>query len=250
MPKVVYIFLNGDFKPPENLPESPGDGLVVAADRGLRHVLSLGWKADILVGDFDSLEPELLEAARQDENTRILQYPVEKNETDFELALEKAGEAADFEAALLILGAFGGGRLDMSFANLLLSACDLAVLREKKLRLTFLEGDALIHILKDGEHVVIRQEEPLLISLIPLSPEVSGVTLAGNFKYPMKDGRLRFGYTLGVSNQHSGKNGKISVERGTLAVFLKPLDLDEHADANVKPLTRRRPVKSFPYPDY
>ena len=63
---------------------NPNRDLVIAVDSGLERVQALGLKPDLIIGDMDSVEPELLQLYP---NTRQLRHPADKNETDTELAL-------------------------------------------------------------------------------------------------------------------------------------------------------------------
>ena len=94
------------------------DDLLIAADGGARH-LTAPWphpaRGDWRPGFADAAEVIIF--ARF--GARILQYPVEKNETDLELAILYACEQGC--AQLRIAGALGG-RLDHTLANLFLLA--------------------------------------------------------------------------------------------------------------------------------
>ncbi len=121
--KRAVIFANGkmaDWNAASDLIRA-GD-LLIAADGGARVARKLGFTPQVLIGDLDSLptrEVKRLEAA----GTRVIRYPVEKDETDLELALDFAlGEGA---GEILILAPFGG-RLDQTLGNLsLLNRDDL-----------------------------------------------------------------------------------------------------------------------------
>ena len=102
----AIIFANGslpDLEPAHRLIR-PGD-VLLAADGGTRHALSLGLMPSIVIGDLDSLS----EADRQrleNAGTRLLQRPRDKNETDLELALYYALEQGF--TRVVILAALGG----------------------------------------------------------------------------------------------------------------------------------------------
>jgi thiamine pyrophosphokinase len=57
-----------------------------------------------------------------------------------------------------------------------------------------------------------------LVSLIPLTATVTGVTLTG-LSYPLRDQTLRIGTTLGISNFFSESEAQISIKSGTLLVI-------------------------------
>jgi thiamine pyrophosphokinase len=156
--------------------------------------------------------------------TSVLRYPKDKDETDFELALGLALEEVSPDGSIKVLGAFGGGRLDMAFSNLLLPAALLPV-QGKRPSVAFLEGSSQIFILCGKDRLSFQEDlGPRTVSILPLSPEAEGVSLQGDFRYPLGGGRLLFGLTLGISNEFFGGQGSVSLERGTIAVFVQPRD--------------------------
>jgi thiamine pyrophosphokinase len=111
----------------------------------------------------------------------------------------------------------------MNFANLFLMAADLPLKLEKRPRLIFQDGESIIHVIFGNDRLILPHDKTgSTISLIPLSPIVNGVTLEGDFKYHLRRGALRFGLTLGISNEYYGGQGAVSIEDGTLAVFIQP----------------------------
>lgn len=117
----IIIFANGILDDPAaevGCWLRPGD-LVVAADGGTQHALAAGITPAHVIGDLDSLSPELhgmLNAA----GTVIHAHPPAKDETDLELALLWAVQQSDV-TQIIVLGALGG-RPDQELANLLLLA--------------------------------------------------------------------------------------------------------------------------------
>ena len=65
-----------------------GDDLI-AADGGAYHALAMGLRPRVVVGDLDSLAPELAEELAA-QGVELEKYPTAKNKTDLELALERA----------------------------------------------------------------------------------------------------------------------------------------------------------------
>lgn len=112
----ALLFIGG--ATPERKTAEPlikGVSFVCAADSGLDTVLSWGLDPDLIVGDMDSLsDPALL--SRWSES-RIVRAPVDKDETDTELALgllRKRGIGK-----ITMIGG-GGGRIDHFIALLAL----------------------------------------------------------------------------------------------------------------------------------
>jgi thiamine pyrophosphokinase len=86
--------------------------IIVAADSGLEHAAGLGLVPTDIVGDFDSVDTELMRTF-----PRITRhsYSTEKDETDTELGLELLRERG--AGTIHIVGG-GGGRLDHLYALL------------------------------------------------------------------------------------------------------------------------------------
>ncbi len=204
----TVIFANGGFTPPPDLRAMlrPADRLI-AADGGARHCLALGLTPHLLIGDFDSLEPETVETFRA-RGAEVRRYPPEKDETDLELALYAALEQET--EAVLIFGALGG-RWDMTLGNLLL----LAHPDFRGVPITLLDGFQRVTLLPEGLPSEIAARPGDTVSLIPLGGDAKGVTTRG-LRYPLKGGRLRFGATRGLSNEVISIPASVTVEEGLL----------------------------------
>ena len=63
---------------------------VVAADGALEKVLAAGIPCDCGMGDFDTVSKDVLCHFEEDQNTKLLSFPPEKDETDAELAVQFA----------------------------------------------------------------------------------------------------------------------------------------------------------------
>src|SRR5262249_28692192 len=116
--QLVVVFAGGDPVDPRLRAEVRPGARVVAADSGLHHAQALGVHVDVVVGDFDSVDEHALQAAVAD-GARVEQFPVAKDFTDLELALQTAGHLGATD--VLVLGS-AGGRLDHFLANLLVLA--------------------------------------------------------------------------------------------------------------------------------
>ena len=145
-------------------------------------------------------------------NIEILRYPVEKDMTDSELALETAvGRGCK---KIYILGAVGS-RLDHSIANIFLLAKLLlkgvtGIIADERNEI-FLVNDCIT--ISQGEHAASK------VSLIPFTGKVKGVSTAG-LKYPLDNAELEIGSSLGISNEFSGTEAKITVQDGLLLVIV------------------------------
>jgi thiamine pyrophosphokinase len=211
----AVIFANGEFHPPQlGRPWLPPDAVLIAADGGGRHCRALGLEPDILIGDFDSLpgaEVEALERA----GAEIVRHPPEKDATDLELALDLA--LARGHTELIVVGAIGD-RWDQSLANFLM----LATKTPPRGSLVYLDGIQEARLVRAGEALAIEAAEGDLVSLIPLSEDAAGVTTHG-LAYPLKDGRLVFGASRGVSNVIQAAKAEVSVAAGALVCIVSHL---------------------------
>jgi thiamine pyrophosphokinase len=187
---------------------TPGDRLI-AADGGLRHLRALGLTPHLLVGDLDSAGADEVAAARA-AGAQIEKHPARKDETDLELALRRA--CADGAHDVLIFGALGG-RWDQTLANLLL----LAHPAYRTVRLRLLDGQQQIYLVQGA--TTLEGQPGDTVSLVPLSGDAHGVTTAG-LEYPLADGTLPFGGTLGISNVLLGTEATVTVRSGLVAVIV------------------------------
>ena len=204
----AYIFANGDYIPPLKQLEIKDDDLVIAADGGSRHCQILEIKPQILIGDMDSTDPDLIVTWEAD-GVEIIRYPEDKDQTDLELAITLAQEKG--AEKIVIHGAIGG-RLDMSFGNLgLLGHPTL------KVPTTIINGAEEVHLLKSGDMLTLVGDIGDVVSLVALCPDEAVVSTIGLF-YPLKNEALKFGETRGISNQLTQKRGTVHLKSGMLTV--------------------------------
>ncbi|GAB4530269.1 MAG: thiamine diphosphokinase [Anaerolineae bacterium] len=209
-PARAIIIANGHLPNPARARQHirPGDRLI-CADGGTHHAQAMGLMPDVVVGDLDSLPPGLraeLEAA----GVRFEVHPRQKDETDLELALRLAITEGAAEIEIL---AMLGGRLDQSLANLLL----LARPEWASVWVRATEGDQTAWPVRGGQETTIKGRCGDLLSLIPLTPRVTGVTLEG-VEWPLHGAVLRFGSTLTISNTLTAPTAHLKIEEGTVLV--------------------------------
>ncbi len=180
--------------------------MTVAADSGLAAFDGTGLMPDLLVGDMDSVAPDVL--ARFEGRLAEHRLNPIKDDTDGVDALDMAiGKGA---TQITLLGALGG-RLDHALANLMLlvRASRKGVKTEildEKVRITRVDGEARISGAKGDT-----------VSLLPLGA-ASGVTIEGFF-YPLTNGTLASDYPLGISNVVTADEASVRVETGDLILF-------------------------------
>lgn len=138
---------------------------VIVADGGLNHCHRLGIKPSWVVGDFDSVDPSILQEV-QAGTTRLKRA---KDETDLEVAIKKAKQISG-QAQIIIFGGLGG-RVDHTLSNVFLLLRDPGkVYLESENQLLFAANSSL------GK---IRISNPNFktISLFPLNGKASGVSV-------------------------------------------------------------------------
>lgn len=187
---------------------SAGEALNIAADGGARVAQALGVALHTVIGDMDSLsEAELATLAAA--GVQIKRYPVEKNETDLELALLWARQNG--VNWMRLVGALGG-RLDHQLSNIDLLA--LPALAGCDVRLV--AGNQEAWLLYPGENV-LEGAAGDTISLLPLNGTVQAVRTA-NLYYPLRDEPLLFGQSRGVSNVMKAEQARVWLREGLLLV--------------------------------
>jgi thiamine pyrophosphokinase len=184
--------------------------LVVAADGGARWSEANGRRPDVVVGDMDSLGDEAV-ARLEDEGTRVVRHPVDKNASDTELAIGEAfGAGAD---RVVVIGALRGERLDHELANLLLLADPRYAYRP----LRIVQGDTVIRAVPGGATLRIEARPGRPVTLLPLGGDAIGVTTRG-LRYPLKAETLALGSSRGLSNVVDKQPASVRLEVGALLV--------------------------------
>ncbi len=205
----VILFANGEFSSLgfyKNLLQE--DDYIICADGGVNTIYPAGIIPDLLVGDFDSVEEEILDKLKS-EKTEFLKYPKEKDESDLELALLKAIELKPEE--IMIFAALGK-RLDHIFANLMLLNLPL----ENDIKCSLIEEDYEIFLI--NKHIKIKRGKAVYLSLFPLTPVVEAIETYG-LKYLLKSENLYLGPSRGLSNEIIEEEATIKIKNGKLLII-------------------------------
>lgn len=181
---------------------------VIAVDAGLEAVKALGILPDVIVGDFDTVKPEVLSEFRQMEHIIWEVHQPEKDETDTELALNRAMASGYGEIA--VLGATGG-RLDHMLGNIHL----LYLCLQKGIFAYLLDSQNKVYLLDEGKDFFEETLWGKYVSFLPLSQEVKGITLTG-FKYPLYEKDIEIGTSLCISNELIEEEARIDFREGVL----------------------------------
>ncbi|HEY6532942.1 MAG TPA: thiamine diphosphokinase [Acidimicrobiales bacterium] len=218
-PPLVVVVTGGDPPDPElvdalGLPPD-GERIVVAADSGVAHAVGLGLRIDVAVGDFDSVDPALL-ATVEAEGSRVERYPVAKDATDLELALDTAvGLGA---GRVVVLGGHGG-RLDHFLANALV----LAASKYDAVELEALVGSAVVTVVRPGPGIRFSGRPGQLVTILPVHGAAEGVRTEG-LRFALHGETLIAGSTRGVSNELAATEAAVALTGGAVLVVRPEFD--------------------------
>lgn len=186
---------------------------VIAADSGLNWTYRLGIQPGLMMGDFDSVEPEIL-AYYRTQGIPSKVFPARKDFTDSELALWAAMDLSQPGDEIWMLGGIGN-RMDHTLANVFLLYEPL----KKGIRVYLIDGLNEIQLLQGPcEVTVFKREEQQYLSLLPFLGDAEGVSLEGT-TYPLQDFRLKVGKCIGISNEIEAPKARIRLEKGYLLLI-------------------------------
>ncbi len=175
---------------------------VVCADGGLRHAIAAGIVPNAVVGDLDSVTPEL----RSKAGMATFHEDADPNTTDLQKSIDYALALGADDVDVL---AAGGGRADHHLANLSV--------------LTLYRGRAKIRLIDDlfetslvEEMATIEAPEGTVVSLVALG-ECTGVTTSG-MRWNLENATLRFS-PYGIHNEVSASPATVRVRTGDLLLF-------------------------------
>jgi len=203
------IISSGDIENYESFIEIVNDyDYILCADGGLRHAQFLGITPDAIIGDFDSISKESLKLVHK-LNIPMYRFPIEKNETDTELALKFMLEKG--YKNITLIGATGS-RIDHTLANMFLLRNLLPYNAVGKI----VNNNNIIYLVNNK--IKLTKKDGYYISIIPISTDGVIVSLEG-FYYPLKNEGIPFGSTLGISNKIIGEQGIIRIKKGEAIII-------------------------------
>jgi thiamine pyrophosphokinase len=179
---------------------------IIAVDGGLCAAKSLGLIPDLIIGDFDTIAPNIL--MEFNEKSKIIRLNPEKDDTD---------TCEAFNQAILLnpkeIHIFGGigSRFDHSMANIFL----LKKARELSIDAYIISKLNKISVINNKK--IFKKEDAFgkYISFIQFDGSAYGITLKG-FKYPLLDFDFDTNktYRLGISNEYEADICEIDIKKG------------------------------------
>ena len=185
--------------------------IIIGVDRGLEFLYQNQIIPTHIVGDFDSVEPEIVEYYRKETEVPIRQFDPVKDASDTEIAMRLAIELG--VNTLWLLGATGT-RLDHVMANIQ----TLKVAHDAGVKAYILDAHNRISLIE--KEFTLRKDEQYgeYFSVFPLGGEVPQFTMKGA-KYPLDNHTLMPYDSLCVSNQIQEKEVKISFPEGIIILM-------------------------------
>lgn len=183
---------------------------IIGVDGGLQFCYEHRIRPTYIVGDFDTLKPEILKWYKECTDIPVKEYNPVKDATDTQIAVELALSLGG--SHITILGATGT-RLDHVLGNIQV----LYLALQKNVSCQILDSHNRIQLIQNY-HCIPREEQyGTYFSLIPLTTDVTGVTLRGA-KYPLQNHHFTVlgSGSLGVSNEIVGDQVEITAEDGIL----------------------------------
>ena len=206
----AVIVAGGDADPGDLEHLLPGD-LLIAADGGAGALIAAGRRPAVLVGDLDSVPGTLADQLAAD-GVVIERHPEDKEASDLELALERA--ISDGARSILIIGAFGGARLDHALAAALL----LADRRYLAIDIRARHRHSTVRVAHPERDVDLEGEVGDLVTLLPVAGDAQGVTTTG-LRWPLSGATLSLGRSRGLSNEVVTSPASVMLKHGAMLVI-------------------------------
>lgn len=195
----AIVLTGGDPVPASLRDHLPRADLVIAADSGYHLAPLLGIDVDLVIGDFDSIDP-----GADLSRSEVVRHPTNKDHSDLELAFA-AAEARQATDVFVVGG--GGGRLDHLLANAAVIAS------HDRATITWLTGSESIHVVTGARSITGSAGD--IVTLLALGGDAGGVTTR-DLLYPLVRETIHFGSARGLSNVMLTSEATVSVDSGVL----------------------------------
>ena len=178
---------------------------IIAVDSGVEHLLNLSLNPNTLIGDLDSISKKSLDEVKKN-GVKILAFNSNKDQTDFELALNYLEEAE--KSKVYIIGG-ESGEIDHLISIFLLIPSK-----------SFFEN---IIWLYGDKRIIFRQKIELNIkkltkfSIIPLS-DLTNLSIDGA-EWNLDNKDIQFGETLTLRNSTNEEQLNIRCDKGVFALI-------------------------------
>lgn len=180
---------------------------IICADGGLNYLDNLKIIPNLIVGDFDSVDKDLLVKYK---NIETIKFLPEKDFTDTEIAIE---EAINYGFKEIVIFGATGTRLDHTMANMMLIERYI----KNDIDIKIVDDNNYIQVL--NKNITLNKKEGYYLSIVPITDYIEGITLKG-LKYPLNNVKVQRGSTLCVSNEVIDSRAEIQITKGIGLLFL------------------------------
>lgn len=205
------ILLAGDLVADDRVKARCQSARIIAADGGIVHAKSLGVSPELLLGDFDSTPPDLIERYKHVEKVT---FERAKDMSDGSLAIRTAVDMG--AQSIVLVGALGGSRTDHTFALM----AEMLQVYAEGIDISMTSGTEECWPLDDK---LFEIDLPLgsMFSILPFS-DLNGLSISGA-QYPLDAVNVAFGSTHTISNIANGRV-QITLQSGRAVLISRPHD--------------------------
>lgn len=184
---------------------------LIGVDRGLEFLYHHQIMPQYIVGDFDSIDPEVISYYKNETNVPVREYNPIKDASDTEIAIRFALTLGGTE--ITILGATGG-RIDHLWANIQ----TLAIACRAGVPAWILDPRNKIQVIDRPCTLKKKEAYGPYLSVFPLTGEVFDFNLTGA-KWPLSHHTLKPCDSLTVSNEFAEDEVTMDFPEGLLVVM-------------------------------
>ncbi|OHD15602.1 MAG: thiamine diphosphokinase [Spirochaetes bacterium GWD1_27_9] len=204
--KLISIVGSGeDYNDEKLIKHLRNSDFIIASDGGLNTLNSINIKPNLLIGDFDSVNKDILSDYP---DIQVEKYPKEKDLTDSELALKKAISLTPQKIELF---AMTGSYFDHSIANVF----NLIRNFSTNIQISIISSNSTIFVIdSDAEFTNLKNRR---VSFFPLG-DIELLEMTG-FKYNFDKNKISF-LEYSVSNVIQSDYCKIKIKNGYMIFVL------------------------------
>lgn len=214
----TIVVTGGPHPPPSLGAHLPHHERVVAADSGVEIALALGLRVTHVIGDMDSVDPNVLAQVERD-GAVIQRVPHDKDQVDTELAIVFARTLG---ATVITLVTGGGGRLDHQLG--VLSALTHPILQGCEIHALW--DSARVRVLRGPESAQIMGDPGSLVGIVAANGIARGITTSG-LRWSLTSDDLESHSTRGVSNELITESATVSLDSGHLFIIQPHVHVEE-----------------------
>lgn len=199
---IITSYIEGEQCRINDLISSTPADFIICADGGLKYAQKAGVIPDLAVGDFDSL-------GHDPRGVNVIKVPVEKDDTDLQLALSIAVEKGAGE--ITIIGGIGG-RVDHTIGNIQ----NIVHYSANNVEINMIDPMQSITVQRPGTRIY-KGCSGMKFSAFAHTAEVTGLTYKGAY-YPLENHTITNTFPLGISNEFTDSQIEVTFKTGILIV--------------------------------